>query len=34
MRKPAWVFDTRNIVDKKKVISAGINYWGLGDGNN
>ncbi len=33
MRKPAWVFDTRNILDKKKVISSGINYWGLGDGN-
>ena len=34
MRKPAWVFDTRNIVNKSKVISAKINYWGLGDGNN
>ena len=34
MRKPAWVFDTRNIVNKSMVISSGINYWGLGDGNN
>ena len=34
MRKPSWVFDTRNIVNKSKVISSGINYWGLGDGNN
>ncbi len=34
MRKPAWVFDTRNIIDKEKVISSGLNYWGLGDGNN
>ena len=34
MRKPAWVFDTRNIIKKQDVISCGINYWALGDGNN
>ena len=33
MRKPAWVFDTRNIVNKVKILKEGINYWGVGDGN-
>ena len=32
MRKPAWVFDTRLILDKEQVISSGLNFWGLGDG--
>ena len=32
MRRPAWVFDTRLIINKKEVISSGINFWGLGDG--
>ena len=30
MRKPGWVFDTRNIVDKSKVEEAGLNLWVLG----
>ena len=32
MRKPAWVFDSRSIIDPKKVISAGLNIWRIGDG--
>jgi UDPglucose 6-dehydrogenase len=32
MRKPAWVFDSRSIIDPKKVIDAGINIWRIGDG--
>ena len=32
MRKPAWIFDTRNIVNPIEVKSSGINYWGVGNG--
>ena len=32
MRKPAWVFDSRSIIEPKRVISAGINIWRIGDG--
>ena len=32
MRKPAWVFDTRLILDKSLIKEAGLNYWGLGLG--
>ena len=32
MRTPAWVFDTRSILNSDSVISSGINYWRLGDG--
>ena len=32
MRHPAWIFDTRLILDKNKVISSSLNYWGLGIG--
>jgi len=32
MRKPAWVFDTRTILNKEMIISTGINYWGVGVG--
>ena len=32
MRKPSWVFDTRNIIDKKEVQSSGINIWQVGSG--
>tara|TARA_Y100001968_G_scaffold303639_1_gene317957 strand:- start:2526 stop:3932 length:1407 start_codon:yes stop_codon:yes gene_type:complete len=34
MRSPAWVFDTRSIVDPLKVKSAGLNFWRVGDGVN
>ncbi len=32
MRKPAWVFDSRGIVDPNQVASAGLNVWGVGHG--
>ncbi len=32
MRKPAWVFDTRGIVNKEEVTSAGLKIWRVGDG--
>ncbi len=33
MRKPSWVFDTRAILEPKKVRDAGINLWQVGEGN-
>ena len=32
MRKPAWVFDTRSIVDKEFLEKIGFKFWGLGQG--
>ncbi len=32
MRKPAWIFDTRSIVDINKVKMSGINFWQIGKG--
>ncbi len=32
MRKPAWLFDTRSIVDIEKVKESGINFWRVGVG--
>ena len=32
MAKPAWVFDSRSIVDVDLVKESGINLWCLGDG--
>ena len=32
IRPPAWVFDTRLILNKNKIISSNLNYWGLGIG--
>ena len=32
MRKPAWLFDTRSIVDVDLVNKAGINFWSIGRG--
>ena len=32
MRKPAWVFDARGVVDPKQVESAGLNVWRVGEG--
>ena len=32
MRKPAWVFDARGVVDSKQVESAGLNVWRVGEG--
>ena len=32
MRSPAWVFDTRLIVDEEQVINSGLNFWRVGVG--
>ena len=32
MRKPAWVFDARSVVDEKKVLAADLNLWKVGNG--
>ena len=32
MRKPAWVFDSRSIIQPDKVTKEGLNFWRLGDG--
>ena len=32
MRKPAWVFDSRSILEPDKVRKAGLNFWRVGDG--
>ena len=32
MRKPAWVFDARGVVDSKQIASAGLNVWRVGEG--
>ena len=32
MRSPAWVFDSRSVVDQKNVFAAGLNFWRIGDG--
>ena len=31
MRKPAWVFDTRNIIDTKLIKKTNLNFWKLGE---
>ena len=32
MRKPAWVFDTRAVVDPAQIKAAGLSLWRVGDG--
>ncbi len=32
MRKPAWLFDTRSIINLNQIKKTGINYWGIGLG--
>ena len=32
MVSPGWVFDSRAILDRNKVLKAGINFWRVGDG--
>ena len=34
LRNPSWIFDSRSIINKEKVIKAGINLWRVGDGLN
>ena len=32
MRKPSWVFDSRSVISKEKVLEANLNLWRVGDG--
>ena len=32
MRSPAWVFDSRSIVDPNEVKNANLKLWRIGDG--
>ena len=32
MRKPAWVFDARAVVDPSQVKASGLSLWRVGDG--
>ena len=32
MRSPGWVFDSRLIIDKQRVLDSGLNLWRVGDG--
>ena len=32
MRKPSWLFDTRNVVSKSKLKGSGMNFWQIGVG--
>tara|TARA_B100000674_G_scaffold395446_1_gene339910 strand:- start:351 stop:1694 length:1344 start_codon:yes stop_codon:yes gene_type:complete len=32
MRKPAWVFDARSVVDPAQIKAAGLCFWRVGDG--
>ena len=33
MRSPSWLFDTRNIIDKKEALSKGFKIWSVGSKN-
>jgi len=33
MRSPAWIFDTRSVVNRQEIENTGINLWKLGEGN-
>jgi len=32
MRKPAWVFDTRSIIDANSIKQNNFQFWRVGDG--
>ncbi len=32
MRKPAWIFDTRSVVNREEIKNTGLNLWKLGEG--
>ena len=34
MRKPAWIFDTRGVIDIEKSNIYDLNIWTIGNGNN
>jgi len=31
MRSPAWIFDTRSVVNRHEVVNSGLNLWKLGE---
>ena len=33
MRSPSWLFDTRNIINKKEALSEGFKVWKVGSEN-
>ena len=32
MRSPAWIFDTRSILNSNEIKGSGLNFWQIGDG--
>ena len=32
MRSPAWIFDTRSILNPIDIKKSGLNFWQIGDG--
>ena len=34
MKRPAWVFDARSIIDQAQLIKSDLNFWRIGDGAN
>ena len=34
MRQPAWIFDSRYILNVKEIKKVGLNLWRIGDGAN
>ena len=34
MKRPSWIFDTRNILEKELFYETGVNFWSLGTGIN
>ena len=32
MRKPAWLFDSRSLIDPKVLDRTSLNFWRIGDG--
>ena len=32
MKKPAWIFDARSILEPQQVLDAGLQFWRIGDG--
>ncbi len=32
MRKPAWLFDSRSIIEPQQILNTDINFWRIGDG--
>ena len=34
MRQPAWIFDSRYILNVEEIKKVGLNLWRIGDGTN